>query len=66
MESVMEDVEKDTASYSQPDEYSKLIAVQDRNYDELIPLDELDDPDSLASDGEGHSKFTGNLDDDLL
>ena len=38
MESILEEVERDLASYSQPDEYSKLIAVQDRNYDELIPV----------------------------
>jgi hypothetical protein len=66
MNAVIETVEKDTASYAQPDEYSKLIAVRDRNYDELIPVDELEDPDSLATEGEGHSKFTGNLDDDIL
>ena len=66
MNAVIEAVEKDIATYSQPDEYSKLIAVRDRNYDELIPVDELEDPDSLATEGEGHSKFTGNLDDDLL
>jgi len=70
MNSVLEAVEKDTASYSQPDEYSKLIAVRDRNYDELIPLDELEDldgndPESNA-EGEVHSKLTGNIDDDLL
>lgn len=67
MNSVIETVEKDTASYAQPDEYSKLIAVRDRNYDELIPLDAPDDSESLgAGEGERPSKFTGNLDDDLL
>lgn len=67
MNAVIETVEKDTASYAQPDEYSKLIAVRDRNYDELIPLDSPDDLNSLgAGGGEVPSKFTGNLDDDLL
>ncbi len=67
MNSVIETVEKDTASYAQPDEYSKLIAVRDRNYDELIPLDSPDDSESLgAGGGEVPSKFTGNLDDDIL
>ena len=67
MNSVIETVEKDTASYAQPDEYSKLIAVRDRNYDELIPLDAPDDSESFgAGGGEVPSKFTGNLDDDLL
>ena len=67
MNAVIETVEKDTASYAQPDEYSKLIAVRDRNYDELIPLDAPDDSESFgAGGGEVPSKFTGNLDDDLL
>ncbi|MBP5519542.1 MAG: hypothetical protein J6X84_03075 [Treponema sp.] len=70
MEGILETVEKDTASYSQSDEYSKLIAVQDRNYDELIPVTELDEPEEISEEApavkEINSKYTGNLDDDLL
>ena len=70
MESIMENVEKDPASYSQPDEYSKLIAVQDRNYDELIPVTELDEAeeavDAASAVATNNTKYTGNLDEDLL
>jgi len=60
MEAVIQTVEKDTASYSQSDEYSKLVAVRDRSYDELVPVDE---PEPTP----GHSSgYTGNLDDDIL
>ena len=66
MEAVIQTVEKDTASYSQSDEYSKLVAVRDRNYDELMPLDELEDIKDDSADDKPHSNYTGNLDDDLL
>lgn len=70
MESIMENAEKDPASYSQPDEYSKLIAVQDRNYDELIPVTELDEAeeavDAASAGAAANTKYTGNLDEDLL
>ena len=70
MEGILENVEKDTASYSQSDEYSKLIAVQDRNYDELIPVSELDEAEELSDETSvergDSSKYTGNLDEDLL
>lgn len=70
MESIMENAEKDPASYSQPDEYSKLIAVQDRNYDELIPVTELDEAeeavDAAPAGAAANTKYTGNLDEDLL
>lgn len=70
MESIMENVEKDPASYSQPDEYSKLIAVQDRNYDELIPVTELDEAEEAVDDAPAgvaaNTKYTGNLDEDIL
>ncbi len=65
MDAVIQSVEKDKASYSQPDEYSKLVAVRDRKYEELAPLEELDAPDSqMTAAGPGD---TGrNLDDDIL
>lgn len=70
MESIMENAEKDSASYSQPDEYSKLIAVQDRNYDELIPVTELEEAEEAVDDAPAgvaaNTKYTGNLDEDLL
>jgi hypothetical protein len=70
MESIMENAEKDPASYSQPDEYSKLIAVQNRNYDELIPVTELDEAeevvDAAPAGAAANTKYTGNLDEDLL
>ena len=70
MESLMEDVEKDTASYSQPDEYSKLIAVQDRNYDELIPVTEHEEAEAAGGAAPAgaaiNTKYTGNLDEDIL
>lgn len=70
MESIMENAEKDSASYSQSDEYSKLIAVQDRNYDELIPVTELDEAEEAVDDAPAgvaaNTKYTGNLDEDLL
>ena len=70
MESILEEVERDLASYSQPDEYSKLIAVQDRNYDELIPVTELDEAeeavDAASAVATNNTKYTGNLDEDLL
>ena len=70
MESILEEVERDLASYSQPDEYSKLIAVQDRNYDELIPVTELDEAeeavDAASAVSTNNTKYTGNLDEDLL
>lgn len=70
MESIMENVEKDPASYSQPDEYSKLIAVHDRNYDELIPVtepEEAEEADGAApAESAINTKYTGNLDEDLL
>ncbi len=61
MDAVIQSVEKDNTSYSQPDEYSKLVAVRERNYGELTPLEELDAPDSVAADSSGR-----DLDDDLL
>ena len=65
MDSVIQSVEKDNASYSQPDEYSKLVAVRDRNYDELLPLDDMEDPDSLNTDA--NTGVAGrDLDDDIL
>lgn len=70
MESIMENAEKDPASYSQPDEFSKLIAVQDRNYDELIPVTELEEAEEAVDDAPvgaaANTKYTGNLDEDLL
>lgn len=73
MDSVIQSVEKDNASYSQPDEYSKLVAVRDRNYDELTPLEELEDLDAAAGSASDpapeppkNSGYTGNLDDDIL
>ena len=70
MEEILEGVEKDLDSYSQPDEYSKLIAVQDRNYDELIPLTDLEEQEEIVDEAhvepEKTSKYTGNLDDDIL
>ena len=70
MESIMENVEKDPASYSQPDEYSKLIAVQDRNYDELIPVTEPEEAEAAGgaapAGAAANTKYTGNLDEDLL
>ena len=67
MDSVIQSVEKDNASYSQPDEYSKLVAVRDRNYDELAPLEELESPDSDAEESSASSGNAGrDLDDDIL
>lgn len=70
MESIMENAEKDPAFYSQPDEFSKLIAVQDRNYDELIPVTELEEAEEAVDDAPAgvaaNTKYTGNLDEDLL
>lgn len=70
MESIMENAEKDPASYSQLDEFSKLIAVQDRNYDELIPVTELEEAEEAVDDAPAgaaaNTKYTGNLDEDLL
>ena len=65
MDAVIQSVEKDKASYSQPDEYSKLVVVRDRKYEELAPLEELEAPDSqMTAAGPGD---TGrNLDDDIL
>ena len=59
MENVINDVDKDSASYSSPDEYSKLVAVRDRDYDELEPLAELEEEDSNTSSGR-------DIDDDIL
>ena len=56
MEQLLEAVEKDTRAYNQPDEYSKLAAVRDKSYDDLLPLDATD----------FHSTYTGNLDEDIL
>ena len=56
MEALLEAIPRDNDSYSQPDEYSKLQAVHDRSYDELLPLDA---PELLST-------YTGNLDDDIL
>ncbi len=66
MDALIEAVEKDISTYSQTDEYSKLIAVRDRNYDELMPLDEPEDIKDDSADDKSHSNYTGNLDDDLL
>ena len=62
MSSVINDVDKDSTSYSLPDEYSKIIAVRDRNYDELEPLIEVDegDNDSVAV------SRARDIDDDIL
>ena len=67
MRVIVSDADTDTASYKEPDEYSKLIAVRDRNYDELIPLTESESEDTAAG-GEGSSsgKITGDLDNDIL
>ena len=56
------DVDNDSTSYSLPDEYSKIIAVRDRNYDELEPLTEVDegDNDSVAV------SRARDIDDDIL
>lgn len=75
MDAVIEAAEKDISSYSQSDEYSKLIAVRDRKYDELLPLDDSEETsvnpsatDTPASTEatRPRSGYTGNLDDDLL
>ena len=70
MDSIIEAAAKDLTSYTQPDEYSKIIAIRDRNYDELIPIDELEEPeeilDETPAEPEVNSKYTGNLDDDIL
>ena len=66
MDALIQAVDKDIASYSQTDEYSKLVAVRDRDYGELEALDELDDSLDSPSESQPHSGYTGNLDDDIL
>ena len=61
MEALIQSVEKDLASYNQSDEYSKLVAVRDRNYDELLPLDDFETHDSAGAENTGR-----NMDDDIL
>ena len=62
MSSVINDVDKDSTSYSLPDEYSKIIAVRDRNYDELEPLIEVDEGDNDSVAG----SRARDIDDDIL
>ncbi len=62
MEQIISEADKDYANYSQVDEYSKLVAVRDRNYDELVGLDELEEPEELLEEVPG----ARNLDDDIL
>ena len=53
MREVISKAENDTDSYKEPDEYSKIEAVRNRNYDELELLEDmesLDNPDSLNAD----------------
>ncbi len=59
MDEAINAAERDTASYSQSDEYSKIVVVHDSSYDELTPLEEAEDL-SVAS------AYTGNFDDDIL
>jgi hypothetical protein len=59
MDEAINTAERDTASYSQSDEYSKIVVVHDSSYDELTPLEEAEDL-SVAS------AYTGNFDDDIL
>ena len=65
MNKLIETLDKDLASYSDSDEYSKLQAIRDRNYDELIPVSELEE---LESEDEEEVTFkTGtDFDDDVL
>ncbi len=59
MDEAINTAERETASYSQSDEYSKIVVVHDSSYDELTPLEEAEDL-SVAS------AYTGNFDDDIL
>ncbi len=63
MNAQIKTVGSDTASYSQPDEYSQLKVVRDRDYSELEPLEALEDEDKApASDG----NIGRSLDDDII
>ncbi len=61
----------DYASYSEPDEYSKIVAVRDRSSEELESLGELDEeltldsPEALDAGG-AEASSESNLDDDIL
>ncbi len=74
MESVISQVNPDSASYSEPDEYSKIVAVRDRSSEELESLADLDEeltldsPEALEDTGSGQSSDSNdrNLEDDLL
>ncbi len=66
MNTLIDAVEKDIETYSQSDEYSKLVAVRDRDYGELMPLEESDDSADGSTENKIYSGYTGNLDDDIL
>lgn len=66
MDALIDAVEKDIETYSQSDEYSKLVAVRDRDYGELMPLEESDDSADSSTENKIYSGYTGNLDDDIL
>ena len=68
MREVINKAENDTDSYKEPDEYSKLKAVRDRNYDDmevLAGIDSLDNPDSLDA-GPENPLAGRDLDSDIL
>lgn len=68
MRDVISKAENDTDSYKEPDEYSKIEAVRNRNYDELALLEDIEsmeDPDSIT-DKENNILAGRDLDSDLL
>ena len=67
MNQLLDGVDKDMSSYSDTDEYSKILAVRDRNYDELIPVnDDEEEGNGADSESQGKSLLSGNLDEDIL
>ena len=64
MKTLISNANNDSASYSQPDEYSKLEAVRDRDYGELAVLEPLE---PLDNEGASKAGITGSdIDDDIL
>lgn len=61
MDALISEVNKDSSSYSTPDEYSKLVAVRDRECFELEALGDLDEDDGSKT-GSGAREF----DEDVL